>query len=59
LETVYTGYMNLDERYWQKRYEQNLTQWDAGAITPPHKAIRRPNKRPAKENPDPGMWAGV
>ncbi|CAN5907547.1 methyltransferase domain-containing protein [soil metagenome] len=29
--------MNLDERYWQKRYEQNLTQWDAGAITPPLK----------------------
>jgi SAM-dependent methyltransferase len=27
--------MNLDERYWQNRYEQNQTQWDVGAITPP------------------------
>ena len=30
--------MPLDETYWQDRYEQNNTQWDAGAITPPLQA---------------------
>jgi methyl halide transferase len=27
--------MGFDSNYWQVRYEQNQTQWDVGAITPP------------------------
>jgi methyl halide transferase len=27
--------MQLNENYWQDRYEKSQTQWDAGAITPP------------------------
>lgn len=29
--------MNLTNEYWQNRYEQGQTQWDAGAITTPLK----------------------
>lgn len=30
--------MSLDETYWQNRYENKETQWDAGNITPPLQA---------------------
>ncbi|RNI27997.1 methyltransferase domain-containing protein [Rufibacter immobilis] len=29
---------SLDKEYWEQRYRQNQTQWDAGQITPPLKA---------------------
>ncbi|MBC3538079.1 methyltransferase [Rufibacter sediminis] len=29
---------NLNQQYWQQRYEQNRTEWDVGGITPPLKS---------------------